>query len=368
MGIYIAEAVAKRRRELNLTQEELANRLGVTAQAVSNWERSESYPDLTLLPPLSAALGISTDELLGVGRETDEQIRERWISDMQEKPEERKAAVLRYYHEYPKCYRLMEGIVWWVYRCQKDDPVLREAATDMAKRILSECTKTDIRLSAAKVLSFLCDDDEAEKYIDIFEKDVRIKPNIIARRAYERGDMNKAHTYFDLEQFWIFIYFCTRSAYCDGENEKGARYYAARENVILSVGGGNVPDGLVGTFSALKLFHSAALFGLGKNDSGYNMLEEAVSAFEKWCAFDKRKKLSVGELSLFGNIAVKRISISGEQTSAVCAGEDLFGTWGYGVSFRRGTEQLQKMFGSVFEEERFKKMLARASEAEERAE
>ncbi len=56
MEMYIAEAVSKRRRELDMTQEELASRLGVSAQAVSNWERSESYPDVTMLPSLSAVL------------------------------------------------------------------------------------------------------------------------------------------------------------------------------------------------------------------------------------------------------------------------------------------------------------------------
>ena len=364
MEMYIAEAVSKRRRELDMTQEELASRLGVSAQAVSNWERSESYPDVTMLPSLSAVLEISVDNLLGIGRETDEQIRERWIKDMQEKPEAGKDTVLRYYHEYPKCYHLMEGLMWWVYRRQKDDPELREAATDMAKRILAECTKTDIRLNAAKVLSFLCDDDEAGEYIDIFGNNIRIKPNIIARRAYDRGDMNKAHDYFDLEQFWIFMYFCTRSAYCEGENEKGIRYYTVRENIVQSIGNGTVPDGLLGTFFMLKLFHSAALFALGRKDSGYDMLAEAVTAYEKWCAFDERKKLSVGELSLFRNISMKRISVSGQPAGAVYVGDDYFGTWGCGISIRQDTEQLQKMFAPVFEEERFKELLARASEAE----
>jgi transcriptional regulator with XRE-family HTH domain len=87
MNIYIAEMVAKRRRELNMTQEELASRICISAQAVSNWERMESYPDITMLPILSSILEISVDDLLGIGRETDEQIREKWVADMQEKPE-----------------------------------------------------------------------------------------------------------------------------------------------------------------------------------------------------------------------------------------------------------------------------------------
>ena len=47
----------------NLTQEQLATTLGVSAQAVSKWETSETYPDGALLVPLAKALDVSLDEL-----------------------------------------------------------------------------------------------------------------------------------------------------------------------------------------------------------------------------------------------------------------------------------------------------------------
>ena len=53
-----------------LTQEKLAEALGVTPQAVSKWERGESLPDIALLPALSAALGLTLDELFESGPET----------------------------------------------------------------------------------------------------------------------------------------------------------------------------------------------------------------------------------------------------------------------------------------------------------
>ena len=53
-----------------LTQEKLAEALGVTPQAVSKWERGESLPDIALLPELSAALGLTLDELFESGAET----------------------------------------------------------------------------------------------------------------------------------------------------------------------------------------------------------------------------------------------------------------------------------------------------------
>jgi transcriptional regulator with XRE-family HTH domain len=57
--------IALKRRELGLTQEALAERLGLTAQAVSKWETGIGYPDVTILPELAGILGMSIDELFG---------------------------------------------------------------------------------------------------------------------------------------------------------------------------------------------------------------------------------------------------------------------------------------------------------------
>lgn len=54
------------RQNMNLTQEELAKRLGVTAQAVSKWERGVSMPDVSLLTSLCQILEVSGDYLLGL--------------------------------------------------------------------------------------------------------------------------------------------------------------------------------------------------------------------------------------------------------------------------------------------------------------
>ena len=58
------------RQRSALTQERLAETLGVTPQAVSKWERGESLPDIALLPELSAALGLTLDELFESSAET----------------------------------------------------------------------------------------------------------------------------------------------------------------------------------------------------------------------------------------------------------------------------------------------------------
>lgn len=65
IGLFIRD----RRLALGLTQQQLAEKLGVTDKAVSKWERSVSYPDITLLRGLAAALEVSVTELLAGERE-----------------------------------------------------------------------------------------------------------------------------------------------------------------------------------------------------------------------------------------------------------------------------------------------------------
>ena len=56
--------IVKYRKEKGMTQETLAEKLGVSSQAVSKWENDVSCPDISLLPQLSRVLGVTTDELL----------------------------------------------------------------------------------------------------------------------------------------------------------------------------------------------------------------------------------------------------------------------------------------------------------------
>ena len=61
----LGKRISANRKRINLTQDQLAEKLGVTAQAVSKWENDQSCPDITTLPLLADIFGISTDELLG---------------------------------------------------------------------------------------------------------------------------------------------------------------------------------------------------------------------------------------------------------------------------------------------------------------
>ncbi len=60
----IGERIAACRRAKEMTQDQLAEKLNVSPQAVSKWENNISCPDISLLPELSNVLGVTTDQLL----------------------------------------------------------------------------------------------------------------------------------------------------------------------------------------------------------------------------------------------------------------------------------------------------------------
>lgn len=64
--LYLPENLKAYRILKNLTQEDVAEFLGITAQSVSKWERGESYPDITFLPALANIFETSVDLLIGM--------------------------------------------------------------------------------------------------------------------------------------------------------------------------------------------------------------------------------------------------------------------------------------------------------------
>ena len=94
------------RREANMTQENLADLLSISPQAVSRWETDAAMPDISLLPPLANLFNVTTDHLLGMDTyqkdlrkaEFDEAFHEYWKHDDKQKNYQ---IALRAVNEYP---------------------------------------------------------------------------------------------------------------------------------------------------------------------------------------------------------------------------------------------------------------------------
>lgn len=84
MNTTLGKRIAALRREKALTQEELAEKLGVSPQAISKWENDQTCPDISLLPLLANLFDITVDELLTGNKENGVAV--RMLSEGERKP------------------------------------------------------------------------------------------------------------------------------------------------------------------------------------------------------------------------------------------------------------------------------------------
>ena len=166
MNLHICENIKRLRKEKNITQEKLAEHLGISYQAVSKWERGETYPDITLLIPLASYFNVSTDVLLGVDHAKNEaKIQEYWKEYqelfVQGKQEEMSELIKRAYKEFPNHYRIMLRYAALLVGGRASDYdrsiVLTHAdeATSLCERILAECPDDTIRNEAVISLAVI---------------------------------------------------------------------------------------------------------------------------------------------------------------------------------------------------------------------
>ena len=104
----LSQNIRKYRLEKDLTQEQLASLLGVSAQAVSKWETSETYPDGALLVPLANALGVSLDVLFDYRMHSMEDISERIQRLIRNTPREKRFHLVR-----DLCWQMEKGLFFF---------------------------------------------------------------------------------------------------------------------------------------------------------------------------------------------------------------------------------------------------------------
>lgn len=181
--MQIGSVIRKYRKERNLTQEEMAKRLGVTAPAVNKWEKGVSLPDISFLAPIARLLNITLDELLCF----QEDLTAEEISDMikeldhelESKPyEEVFLHGSRLIHEYPGCHQLIWQIALFLHanmteRRTDSDP--RQAQIETWYLQALESNDAQLRKHAAgSLFQYYLSREEyekAESYISYFSEE-----------------------------------------------------------------------------------------------------------------------------------------------------------------------------------------------------
>jgi transcriptional regulator with XRE-family HTH domain len=143
------------RKGKDMTQDEVAECLGVSYQAVSRWERGEGYPDISLLPLIAGFFSTTTDELLGVNQEKTRETINRYLTDAAENYNKKDTAngmvILRKaLSEFPNSNEIMLALVKMLYLHSQlittnQDITLNDEITRLCERILAYSLNDNIR-------------------------------------------------------------------------------------------------------------------------------------------------------------------------------------------------------------------------------
>ncbi len=179
MTLKLAETIRRLRRDRGMTQNELADRLGVSYQAVSRWENESSYPDIELLPAIAALFGVTVDYLLGSGDKRAG--REWWDACYRtDDPVEQLSHLRRMHRTFPEDQEVFFRLCLAV-----TDP---EEAMRLSEEFLGMCTIPFFRSALIKHMITILDEERVMHYI--WEKNIPEEAwdSLLEQRYLLRGE------------------------------------------------------------------------------------------------------------------------------------------------------------------------------------
>ncbi len=263
----IGAVIKKYRKEVGLTQEEMANRLGVTTPAVNKWENGNSNPDIELLAPIARLLNISLDTLMSFHEKlTDEEISNiiEKIDDMISVEGYKKTFewVTVLIKEYPNCNNLIwqAAVVLDAHRLTGScpDPDVYDEQINAWYEIALNDENEEIQHRAADSLfGFYLRKKNyamAEKYLSYFSEHDSMKKINQGRLYKEQGKTEEAYEMFETVIF----------------SEYSTLNYALSFMVSLALEEG---DDEYARFLADKSGNLAHVFDMGKYNEYSSMLD-----------------------------------------------------------------------------------------------
>ena len=322
MEIIFAERLRKYRREMDLTQEELAAKIGISPQSVSKWERNDGYPDITLLPKIANLFEISIDTLLG----NDEAAKEEDIEQFYDKLnvmydwKERVEYTLEYARRYPNRDSIIYNLCWSIMQLNKTErekylPILKESC----EKIIANSTNQAFREYAVSCMCRVCDENEFEKWYNMCADDYEAyKGEVLEQRLWEQGKYEESRKRFDVNNLRILLHFMFRDNRNRAAPERAAEWYKFRIRMIdFLKEDGNLPTAWLGAYAQAHFHTACALFGFGKREEGYRYLEKAFELYPAWFEIPNGTPLEAGSKWVFGDVKIAkdhwRIEIPGER-------------------------------------------------------
>lgn len=325
MKLNLNENIRNHRRKLDWTQEQLAERLGVSFQSVSRWENGTSMPDIELIVTMAQVFGCTVDELLGVAEPakklTKKELREKLMDLVRREDIPELTAFLRliryeYLSEYRFLYHLLTPARVEVFG--QSQPFMEELRA-LTKEGMTRAEHDYERTGMLRILIALEDEEHLPGLLDTYampESADRSRVSLLAYRANMRGDSDKLRILQEIgkvsrlreffSEYYVFI--------GDRELWKEGRYREMEDTLppgnpahlcelsrrklgMIHLFSGMTPDdahpvsgdGLFDIWAGQRLeigfSYGAQLAGAGEGERALTVLEDCVSLCEQAADF-----------------------------------------------------------------------------------
>lgn len=293
MRLKLSENLKQVRREKGITQEQLANTLGVSFQSVSRWETGTAYPDIELLPVIAGYFGITVDELIGTAQAGNELRYEEYTARIKELrlqgKEEECIKLLRQMHaEFPNRFETIPDFCSSVLRL----PEYLDEAREMVYDGLSRCTDT---LTRERMIIWLSRIETEERLPDFLAEHSSIHDmreiRLLQLRYQALGEHDKynlARQGYMAELFRMCFTVLTDARGSDGEERELILRNAVACIDTLSgckgvkpISGDGVPDLWIGVRCELGVRLMRALTKSGKTDEAAAVIKDITELIEK---------------------------------------------------------------------------------------
>lgn len=303
MKITLATNLRKMRRDRNLTQEDLANFLGISFQSVSKWERDEGYPDISMLPVIANFFGVTVDTLIGNDVITQEEKIQKYYLEYERlnvagDMESAVVVAANAYREYPYDWRIIDIYCLSLTKGYSEYPGEKLSELRMLCRMIKEkCPDAKIRMHAIYSMLFAEDDEHVEEWFAEvpgtydFSEGERREDRYLQRRQMDKYRKQKQE---NVKQLYPFL-FEKLGTFDDTPQEavEAYRKRAALQEALFDKENAIYED-FHYAFNQMHL--AAALFECEEKEDGYATLEKAVDCFLKHFAIPLGEELYCGGL------------------------------------------------------------------------
>ena len=326
MKLNIGENIRRLRRGMDMTQEQLADKLGVAYQSVSRWENGTTYPDMEFLPALSSIFGVTVDELLGMEEsKKKEQIIERYreYGELCDGDDPEKVVnLLRELRRDCMTDPAFSGYLWQLFGCvhwgsdavKNHAEVLSELRIT-AKEILEGNYERWLKDSVVEHMSYVEDDEHIETFLDRYATEKNLtKEMLLYNRYRDRDEWDKSDPLRQRRLFSIIHdQFCNSGLWRRGDRPNHVHESLLINTTMLNfihnlcgvtpdpahpiTGDGSV-DIFVGDRVEMGTRRACYLASTGDPEGAFVVLEDTVSMIEKVMSLPDKTVLSCKSICL----------------------------------------------------------------------